>query len=262
MKIPRFIGDLPVVILRGPARGCWWTLYPSTSYWRLGGHEARVDAVLRDLGDLTGKTAWDCGAHFGIYALRFALAVGPQGQVAAFEPDPVSFRKLQRHIRLNGLKNVVCLEAAASDGSGEQVMVVNQRLGSTTSHLPYHGEVISADSTTVSVKRISADELVREGVIRCPDVIKLDVEGHGGEVMQGAIETLAQSKPAILFAVHSPQELAGIKRVADRLGYEVWNYGVDPPHKAHWGDCYHAGPFLLTCRPCRHSNRQRSNNLE
>jgi len=213
----------------------------------LGGHEARVDAVLRSIGDLTGKTAWDCGAHFGIYALRFALAVGSQGQVAAFEPDPVSFRKLQRHIRLNGLKNVVCLEAAASDGSGEQVMVVNQRLGSTTSHLPYPGEEISENTTTTSVKRISADELVRGGVIRCPDVIKLDVEGHGGEVLQGAINALNQSKPEIVFALHSPQELAAIRAVADVIGYKLWDYRLDPPRRIEWSDCPLGGPFLLSC---------------
>lgn len=247
MKIPEFIGNLPMVILRGPARGCWWTLYPSTSYWRLGGHEARVDAVLRDIGELKGKAVWDCGAHFGIYALRFALAVGPEGQVAAFEPDPVSFRKLQKHVRMNGLKNVVSFEAAASDASGEQVMVYNQQLGSTTSHLPYPGEEISASSTVIHVKRVTGDELVRAGILRCPDVIKLDVEGHGGEVLQGAKESLAQSKPKVVFALHSPQELAAVRVVADAIGYKLWDYRSAPPQKIDWSDCQLGGPFFLSC---------------
>ena len=247
MKALNIVGDLPVLIFRGPARGCWWSLYPWTSYWRLGGHEPRVDAALRDIGDLKGKTVWDCGAHFGIYTVRFALAVGPEGQVAAFEPDPVSFRKLRKHVRMNRFKHVVCFPAAASDGSGEQVMVYDQQLGSTTSHLPYPGEVISASSTTVTVQRVSADELVRSGAIRCADLIKLDVEGHGGEVLQGAKESLAQSKPTIVFALHSPQELAAIKVVADLIGYQLWDYRSDPPRKIGWSDCQLGGPFLLSC---------------
>jgi len=43
------------------------------------------------------------GAHFGLYSVALALRVGPEGQVAAFEPNPVSFARLERHRRMNGL---------------------------------------------------------------------------------------------------------------------------------------------------------------
>jgi FkbM family methyltransferase len=251
MKMPEFIGNLPVVILRGPARGSWWTLYPWTSYWRLGGHEPRVDAALQAVGDLRGKSVWDCGAHFGIYTVRFARQVGETGQVAAFEPDPVSFAKTQRHVRMNRFKNVVAFNAAASDSAEDAVIVVQQGLGGTTSHLPYPGEVLSPESRTVTVHRVRGDDLVSAGKVRRPDLIKLDVEGHGGEVLVGAGECLRISKPAIIAAMHSPQEVEAIRVVVEPLGYRLWDYRQPTAKEIGWNDCGLGGPYLLGARDAR-----------
>lgn len=245
MKIPQFIGNLPVVILRGPARGSWWTLYPWTSYWRLGGHEARVDAALAEVGDLKGKTAWDCGAHFGIYTIRFARQVGPEGQVVSFEPDPVSFDKMQRHVRMNGFANVVAFNAAASDSVEDAVIVVQAGLGGTTSHLPYPGEVVPAESRTVMVRRVCGDDLVAQGKLRAPDLIKLDVEGHGGEVLAGAVHSLRLAKPSIVAAMHSPQEVEAIRKVVQPIGYSLWDYRMPVAKKIGWSECGLGGPYLL-----------------
>lgn len=54
-------------------------------------------------GNISGWNCWDLGAHFGLYSVALALRVGPEGQVAAFEPNPVSFARLERHRRMNGL---------------------------------------------------------------------------------------------------------------------------------------------------------------
>ena len=89
MNMPRFIPSLPVVLLRQPARFSWWTLFPHSSYWRCGGHEPEIAGAMAMLGELTGKVAWDFGAHFGIHTVGFARQFGGSGQAVAFEPDPV-----------------------------------------------------------------------------------------------------------------------------------------------------------------------------
>lgn len=98
------VGLLPVTIRRGAAQGTRWTLFPWSSYWR-GTHEPEVQAAIMSLGggDISGWNCWDLGAHFGLYSVALALRVGPEGQVAAFEPNPVSFARLERHRRMNGL---------------------------------------------------------------------------------------------------------------------------------------------------------------
>ncbi len=245
MTLPKFLQLLPVPVMRGPARGCWWTLYPYTSYWRLGGHEPRMDAALRIFGDLRGKVAWDCGAHYGIYTLRFARQVGPTGQVVAFEPDPVSFERLDRHVRMNRFAHVVALNAAASDTSEDATMVVTGKLGATTSHLPYPGEQVTAQTLTQTIKRVRADELLAAGRIQAPDLIKLDVEGHGGEVLRGARACLEQTHPVILAAMHSPQEVAAIRSVLEPMGYGIESVGASASMPIPWDACELGGPYIL-----------------
>src|SRR5713226_6755785 len=74
----------PVKVRKGIARGARWTLFPYSSYWR-GHTEADVEQAIRLHGSIVGAACWDLGAHFGIYAVGMAMAVGATGQVAAFE---------------------------------------------------------------------------------------------------------------------------------------------------------------------------------
>jgi len=245
LRLPTFLHTLPVPVLRGPVRGCWWTLYPYSSYWRTGGHEPCVDHALGVVGDLRGKTVWDCGAHFGIYSLRFSRQVQDTGQVAAFEPDPVSFARLQKHLRMNRCRNVVAVPAAASDTPGSMQMVVTGALGSTTSHLPYPGEHVTAATRTQTIRRVLADDLVDEGRIRDADLIKLDVEGHGGEALRGAARSIARSRPVVLAAMHSPQEVEAVRDALEPAGYGIEAVGLSTITRIAWADCKLGGPYLL-----------------
>lgn len=92
------------------------------------------------------------GAHYGIHTLGFARRVGPRGQVAAFEPAPVSFHRLQFHLRMNRLKNVVAFPAAASERTAEQTLLLDRGVGATTSHLPYPGGTTEPDQPHTSDK--------------------------------------------------------------------------------------------------------------
>src|SRR5471030_3056217 len=93
----------PVTVRAGLAKGARWTAFPFSANWRIGGESDVAHCVAR-AGDLGGASCWDLGAHFGIHTIGLAMCVGPSGQEAGFEPDPVAFRKLSRHVRMNGLK--------------------------------------------------------------------------------------------------------------------------------------------------------------
>jgi FkbM family methyltransferase len=246
LRLPTFLQTLPVPVLRGPVRGCWWTLYPYSSYWRTGGHEPCVDRALGVVGDLRGKTVWDCGAHFGIYSLRFSRQVQDTGQVAAFEPDPVSFARLEKHLRMNRCRNVVAIQGAASDLDTQSALVVSGQPGTTTSHLPYPGEKISGATRTI--QRVRADSLVASGRIKDADLIKLDVEGHGGEMLRGAAQSIARTRPVIVAAMHGVHEAAGIRRALEPFDYIVESVGLSEITRLSWDDCQLGGPYLLRPR--------------
>jgi len=48
-----------------------------------------------------GDIVFDIGAYVGDTALWFSKAVGPQGKVYAFEPEPSNFEKLKANLERN-----------------------------------------------------------------------------------------------------------------------------------------------------------------
>ena len=207
----------PVRIQHGFLRGSRWTLWPHSAYW-LGNYEPEVQAALSRLGLGSGGAAWDLGAHFGFYTLWLARAVGPSGQVCAFEPDAVSFGRLRRHVGMNGLDNVRIYRRAVSDFTGELVLIQNEGAGATTSHLPYQGETLPRDNT-VAVQAVTLDALMEGDQLRPPNFMKIDIEGHAAAALRGARGLLSRHRPVLLVSMHSPDEVEGVRSQAVPLGY-------------------------------------------
>jgi len=221
------LGLCPVRVRRGVATGARWTFYPWTSYWR-GTHEPAVQAVLLALGggDIRGWSCWDLGAHFGLYSVGLAQRVGPHGQVAAFEPNPMSYTRLQRHARMNRLGWLRTYRAAVSDETGSAELYTYGDLGTTTTHLPYDGEMRTEKVGAIEVPILRLDSLVERGELRAPQFVKLDVEGHGHRALRGMGATLREHRPIILAGMHSSQEVAGILAQLDPLGYRRQEVGT------------------------------------
>jgi FkbM family methyltransferase len=168
---------IPVRVRAGMAKGARWTLLPTSAYWRLG-PEPEVEQAILQVGDLRGAACWDLGTHFGIFTIGLAFAVGPEGQVAGFEPDPASFARCQRHVRMNQLNQVKLFNTAASETSGTADLLLYNGQGTTASHLAYPGEG-GKGAVRLQVNSVRLDDLVEAGEIRPPQLIKVDVEGHG-----------------------------------------------------------------------------------
>ena len=208
----------PVRVKVGVAKGARWTLFPWSAYWR-GGFEVPLQQALIELGDLSGKSCWDLGAHYGLYSVGLARRVGPTGQVAAFEPNPLSYGRLERHRRMNELSWMKTFQSAVSDHAGSGEFYTYGRLESTETHLPFEGEIRSADCQPIAVSLVRLDDLVAKGVIRIPDLIKVDVEGHARKALEGARESIIKGRPVIVVAFHSTGEVEGTRAVLGPLGY-------------------------------------------
>lgn len=226
------LADLPVSILRGPARGAKWTLFPFSMYWRLGG-DTDILTAAGFLAEIRGSVFWDFGAHFGIHSIAMAMKIGPTGQVASFEPDAFSFQKLSRHVHLNRLENVKLFNAAVSDRNGAGRMIFTGT-GASTQHFVYPDE--SGEPThegTFAVEVIRADDLVTTGEIRPPDFIKVDVEGHGASALGGSLRTISLHKPLIVLSSHSMEETKGTRQLLEPLGYSVFSLKNE---RLNWSD--------------------------
>ena len=210
----------PMTVRSGYAAGARWTLYPWSAYWR-GGFENELQAELAALGDITGWCCWDLGAHFGIYSVGLARRTGPTGQVVSFEPNPLSFARLERHRRMNRLSWLKPFEAAVSDAAGTAEFYTYGQLDSTTTHLPFENEARNADCAPVNVRLVRLDDLVAAGELRAPKFVKVDVEGHAQKALAGARTTIASARPILIVAFHSPEEVSGVHAILDPLGYSA-----------------------------------------
>jgi FkbM family methyltransferase len=183
-------------------------------------------------GNIGGWACWDLGAHFGLYSIGLARRVGPEGEIAAFEPNPASFARLERHRDMNRLTWLRLFPAAVSDHNKGAELFTYGELGTTTTHLPYDGETRTSEVGALSVRTIKLDDLVKRGELRRPNFIKIDVEGHGHHAIAGMRETLRSSRPIVIMAFHSPQEITGAMEVLAPLAY-TWreigtpSFGVD-----------------------------------
>jgi FkbM family methyltransferase len=231
------LAQFPVRVRAGLARGARWTLLPYSAYWR-GTYESDVDQAVRRLGDLRGATCWDLGTHFGLYTVGLGLAVGPTGQVAGFEPDPVSFARCRRHVSMNDLTWVRLYPAAVSAEDGRADLFVYGRTGTPVTHLRYDGEQ-GTGSTRVPVATVALDSLVEKGEIRLPRLIKIDVEGHGAQAVRGALKSIAAARPWIVMGFHSAAEYDGTRAALEPLGYRLFDCQTDRAYgwPAAYGEC-------------------------
>jgi FkbM family methyltransferase len=138
-----------------------------------------------------GDTVFDVGAHKGGYTFWMRKAVGPKGLVVAFEPQKKGAALLRRIF-----DDMVRVEhLALSDKHGGRQLYIQPQSYDVSFEAsldkPYEqAEVENVAATTIDIyckeHRLS------------PHFIKIDVEGHEQQVIDGAAVILQQLKPVLL----------------------------------------------------------------
>src|SRR5207249_3188351 len=126
-----------------------------------------------------GDCVWDVGANVGFYTTRFAEKVG-QGAVVASEPAGGCYEDMVRRCR--GWSQVIAVKAALGADDGMAPMQPGNDPLSTTNRLKTSAEG-APGCRMVEVR--SAESFVAEHPSLFPNVIKVDVEGHEGAVLDG-----------------------------------------------------------------------------
>lgn len=183
--------DTVLPVLQGRLRGKRWIVGAGNHGCWLGSYEEKKQALFTQHVN-AGLTVVDVGANAGFYTLLAAILSGPRGHVVAIEPLARNVRYLRRHLQLNAIENVEIFEAAASDTSGE--LAFQEGESAALGRLDPLG--------TLRVRVITLDELVLDGRIPPPDVMKIDIEGGEAAALRGAKETLKVYHPTIFLATH------------------------------------------------------------
>lgn len=213
-------------VLRGPLKGTRFVVISGMgATYALGQDHWNFQLLRQHLKP--GMTVYDIGANCGQMALFFAREVGEKGHVFSFEPVPENFEILQRNLKLNELTQVRAIQTAiGSDSLPKQFCfdAAHHTMGTFTNAVVK----LSAWQQTFEVPCETLDQLIAQGH-PVPDLIKIDVEGSGGDVIQGAEHLIETRRPSIYFELHAADEQAGELK-ALRLLQDRWSYQITDIH--------------------------------
>jgi FkbM family methyltransferase len=159
------------------------------------------------------RVVFDIGANTGVYALA-AKAVNRKARVVAFEPVARVFEKLVANNRLNAF-DIECRNEAVSnyDGEGCVFDLPIEHIYSVTLNRDMHDQSLPSVKRSVDVVKL-ATIIERDGLR--PDLMKLDVESHEPEVIEGLGPHLNRLRPTMIVEVWHSEE-HGDLRIGPRI---------------------------------------------
>jgi FkbM family methyltransferase len=220
--------DLETRLPNGCVARCDLRDHVQRNLWLAGVYEP-VEAFLFTRLLRPGMIVIDGGANIGQYTLLAGTAVGREGAVHSFEPLPVNFDRLSRHVLLNGLRNVTLNRAAL--WRDERVLSFELPDTCSNNNGAYRARTAVDARTEHAVQALTLDCYANKRWLRSVDVIKLDVEGSEFNALMGARHVLRDHRPYVLMEINrSALKAAGssleeLWSIVTDLGYHAWLIG-------------------------------------
>ena len=198
--------------------------------------EGRYDRFIFDYLsslNLQGKTVFEIGAHIGFHAMHFAALVGEKGFVFAFEPNRFNRERMDIILEKNSdlAKRIRIFNVALSDKSGHQDFYFSKDVDGGESSGSFIANAHTYYPKTrqfldlfekIAVETVALDDIassIGAGIV--PHVMKIDVEGAEGSVLQGGVELLKKHRPLILIEVHSIYNMLKTYDILKSVHYNV-----------------------------------------
>jgi FkbM family methyltransferase len=179
-----------------------------------------------------GVVAIDCGANIGVHSIEWGTAMTGWGSVLSIEAQERIYYALAGNIAINNCFNVIAFHGAVSSEGGTMKIPVPDYLSPSSfgslelkksDRNEFIGQAIDyAPESMAEVRKIALDEFDLPRV----DFIKIDVEGMEIEVLQGALQTIEKSKPAMLIE-SIKTDPAGLRGWLEARGYVVIPAGIN-----------------------------------
>jgi len=144
-----------------------------------------------------GMIALDIGANIGYVTLILADLVGTQGHVYAIEPGPHNFEVLNKNVIVNNYQDrVETFHRGVSDENKQSKFFISEQSNLHSMQKTKH------TTSSVNIDLVKIDDFMKEK--HSPNFIKMDIEGHEVEALNGMVEMLRNAPPPvkILIEVH------------------------------------------------------------
>jgi FkbM family methyltransferase len=166
------------------------------------------------------ETILDVGANTGVYAL-LAKTTNPRADVFAFEPVDRVFSKLVTNVELNGFE-IACIKKAASNSDGKAVIydTPSAHTYSVTVNTNLTGE---PTAFPVEIETTTLDTFAKEYGLSSVDLMKIDVETHEAEVLEGFSAHLRLFRPTLLVEILNDEVARRVAKVVGDIDYLYFN---------------------------------------
>ncbi len=183
-----------------------------------------------------GDLLIDVGAHWGVFSLQAATRHPGQVKVLAIEPHPQNVEQLRRWIEHNQVSEQVEIVAAAAGAVSGEVKLISQ---STMGYRVDFGHTDDAgaprEPAPVAMTTLDALLAVRPELKRRRTFLKIDVEGHEPEVIEGSCGLLEGGRVAAIIwergrnFARAPFRAKMLKMIEtlERLGFSLFRF----PHE-------------------------------
>ena len=153
------------------------------------------------------SVVYDVGANVGYHTTAFASRAR---QVFSFEPNPQNFALLEQNTVDHD--RITRYQAAVSNTAGTGY------IGDFDPSVYGNFGHMTMGTSGVQVPCMTLDSLSHTP----PDLIKIDVEGHEYEVLQGCVHLLKSRRPVIYYEAIETPNLGDIYRMLTALDYRLY----------------------------------------
>lgn len=167
------------------------------------------------------NTVLDVGANTGIYTL-LTKAINPAATIHSFEPVKRVYDRLLHNVALNNYE-VSCVGEALSNFNGKATIYDKDTPHTYSVTVNKDTSVDMETSVAVEIETMRLDTYIESNGIKAVDVIKLDVETHEAEVLEGMGKYLEAFQPTFLIEILNEEVAGKISELIDGMGYEYYN---------------------------------------
>lgn len=243
-----------------------WMMFPSS--------DECVGGSLREYGEYSvcegelmktlvqpGWVVVEGGANIGALTLVLGQAVGREGLVVGFEPQPILHMIASANMHINGVAEwtKVMMAGVGKERGEVRIPLFNYEKASNYGNIElkdWDRKVDKEDQDGwITVSILPIDDL---GLTRC-DFVKLDVEGMEKEALEGGLKTITKHWPLMLVECDRKDSGPEVIRYLREIGYTpYWFINMLYSPRNFYGNTNNIfdvqGSFNLLCEP---SNKQR-----
>lgn len=174
-----------------------------------------------------GDVVIDIGGNVGLFTILAATQVGEEGRVYVFEPSHNNFQRLQEHLVLNQIQNVICYNVGVADTCRQGILFEPLDEGAYSlfkdnALLFSNGENLEERTEVVSL--VALKDIFDENNITTCNYLKIDCEGAEELILKALPREYYSRIQKLVLEWHANINIDKLQGLIEDMGFECWRH--------------------------------------